>query len=721
MNKIQIKIYLIIIILIGLLPFTWFKSGCIINGTDLGFPMVNPSKVFLQYLYTWNDHFSLGTPFARGIAQLPYQLFLVSLDKIGFSVQSTEKIFFSLILMLAGISMFYLMRSIFINVSPMVAFISSLFYQLNFFTMTVTWRMITLTLLVYAFLPLVFACYLQFLKNYKMRYFWGFHIAFVFINSCSNPIFYLFTWFIILLHGIFMYYYKEYTFRKLSVNILILLISNIILNSWWILPMISDISAEYTQAISSYIEGGPLEVLNITTSASHISELLQLRGYWPFYSIFQGDPYYNYQSIYFSTFFMLIGSLIPIFVFSSLLWPQKEKKNRNIIIFFVIIVLISIFIIKGTKPPFGNILYKFLFSMPFMGILRNPIDKIGYFLLLGYSILFSIGIYGCYEFIKVKSRKIANYSLVILCIIFFIIYCFPFWTGEIIYDGGNIVPGYHTKVPNYYSNADKWLQSSNKENLRIFPYPYLEQYFGAAYDWEYGYIGVNAPEALLASPVISRTALLLPQFIFKGLENRKDYAVALMGMLSSKYLLFTRDFSWKYYHHYLQYNADYYRGCLLNRKDISIDKTFGKLEFYRIPDKYCLPYIYASQTPSIVNIDYNKEQVKFSGINNINKVDFKKINPTKYIVYIDNKEPLYLIFNQLFNVNWKLQTKQNEVFEHYIANNYANGYKINKIGKYEIILEYTNQKLFYAGIIISFLFLIIFITIQVKQNAKKNI
>ena len=695
-------LFICIIIVISFLPTTWFKNGCIINGGDFSFPFDSPSKYISSYLYSWNSKIGLGVGFARGIAQLPYQLFLSFWDFLGFSLPSIEKIFFIFIFLLAGISMYFLVYRLTEN--RLVSFIASLFYMFNPFTMIVTWRMLTLSIIAYASFPLVCLTFISAatrLNPVKLLYF---NIAFLIFNSCSNPALYIIAWFVLLSYLIFFYYTKEYNSKTLSKNTLIILISNVIFSMWWILPMLADISTEYSRALSSYVEGGPLSVLGVSTSTADIVELFQLKGYWPFYGVFGGDPYYNYVNIYSTAFFKIIGFIIPIIAFSAILF---NKKNKKLIIFLMCSSLVAIFFMKGIRPPLGELFYSLLFKIPFTGILRNPIDKVGLWLLLSYSLLFGIGITGFYQFLKEFNKRTGVIVLMSVLVVVFAIHLFPFWTGEIIYDGGIKVPSYHVKVPEYYKNADKWL-GNHKEEFRIFPYPYLEQYFGNAYKWGYGYIGSNPSEFLFSKPLICRTDEILPQSAFKSLEDRNDNAARLLGIMGVKYLLFFKDFSWEYHSQYLKYTPDYYRNLLNERKDLKLVKVFGNLLFYEIDNKYYKPYIYSVKSKS--------------SDTELNILKFTKMSPVKYIVDVNSEKQFYLIFNELYHEKWCAYINGKKIGNHFLANSYANGYYIDKIGKYRIEIKYTNQNLFVIGIIISFICVVSLAVFSVFRviNSRRN-
>lgn len=143
-------------------------------------------------------------------------------------------------------------------------------------------------------------------------------------------------------------------------------------------------------------------------------------------------------------------------------------------------------------------------------------------------------------------------------------------------------------------------------------------------------------------------------------------------------------------------------------------------------------------------------------------ITYQRINPTKYKIEIENAtEPFLLIFQNAFNPYWKLYSTSSSIntknisdeyfnkeitelqpinetidknpFEtnsmksifddtHMQVNGYANAWYIkpNKSGKHELIVEMTGQKIFYYGLIISLISLLIFVLYGVKLF-KKNL
>lgn len=89
-----------------------------------------------------------------------------------------------------------------------------------------------------------------------------------------------------------------------------------------------------------------------------------------------------------------------------------------------------------------------------------------------------------------------------------------------------------------------------------------------------------------------------------------------------------------------------------------------------------------------------------------------KINPTRYIVSIKGaKAPFTLVFSELFNPGWKIYEGQGKEpladAKHYFVNGYANAWKVEKTGDYNLIVEYWPQRVLSLGYILSGLFVLL--------------
>ena len=139
------------------------------------------------------------------------------------------------------------------------------------------------------------------------------------------------------------------------------------------------------------------------------------------------------------------------------------------------------------------------------------------------------------------------------------------------------------------------------------------------------------------------------------------------------------------------------------------------------------------------------------------KIEFRKINPTRYTVYAEAEKSFWLVFSESFHKDWKAYIrkveieddkdeylaekqrfewsalitllrdlgKRKELKEHYLVNGYANGWWVpveadSQVKRFEVILEFTPQRLFEIGIVISGVTFISCIAYLVHSYFKKR-
>ena len=75
------------------------------------------------------------------------------------------------------------------------------------------------------------------------------------------------------------------------------------------------------------------------------------------------------------------------------------------------------------------------------------------------------------------------------------------------------------------------------------------------------------------------------------------------------------------------------------------------------------------------------------------------------------------MFNETYNPFWKIK---GESFEHFMINEYANAWLIDKAGSYDLVLEYRLQKYFYYGVKVSAVGLISAVVLVIYLKKKRR-
>lgn len=124
---------LIIILIIGFIPFLWFPNGTLILGHDSGLPF-DPIVHFRDRLFLWSTHYSLGIDLNNGLLG---SVFLIHgletlLSLIGFSLQNVEKIEFAFWFVLPGVTMYYVAYKMWPD-KKYLPLIAALIYMINYY------------------------------------------------------------------------------------------------------------------------------------------------------------------------------------------------------------------------------------------------------------------------------------------------------------------------------------------------------------------------------------------------------------------------------------------------------------------------------------------------------------------------------------------------------------------------------------------------------------
>ena len=128
-------------------------------------------------------------------------------------------------------------------------------------------------------------------------------------------------------------------------------------------------------------------------------------------------------------------------------------------------------------------------------------------------------------------------------------------------------------------------------------------------------------------------------------------------------------------------------------------------------------------------------------------VSFQQINPTRYRVHVENAtSPFFLVFSESFHSDWAAfiekdpvrsprwyepsallsfltdADKRTEITKHYQVNGYANSWYVECAGTFDIVLEFTPQRLYELGIVLSattvIACLIVIMAVQLSRRSK---
>lgn len=604
-KKVSSPIILLVLIPI-LLTIIWFRHGNIMGTAEAGLPFYDFQIQYNVNKDAWANY-ALGYPANISVASIPTNILFAFLQNFGIPGFLMQAFFLCITLIISGISIYFLTKNFFSNVSNKFLILAPLFYWFNPFSMVNVWnRFLNNFFIFYMLLP---ASLLFFLKGLQSRrYIYALFIGLisaVFSYALTSIAFNLLLWLVFFYTSIF-YIFTSTDKRKrfFIINFFCLsLFYFCLINLWWISQIFSYVYTGSFSVVEQTSFSSDKNIDIFTSLSKRLGNLIYLLRFE--HATFFGPDseiewviLYKFPPVVFFCFVISLLIFLPLFL---------GRKNSSVL-YLGGLAILSIFMAKGSNPPFGE-LFNFTFiKFSFLQALRNAFEKFGFLLQLACSSLFAFGVYTIHEKINKKLKKFL-YLIVLLWLV--VIFGFPYWTG-LIFTGSEIpinIPsiGYQVKVPDYYKSASDWLDRQVGD-FRFVALPLGGE--GITYNWEKGYAGVELSNQLF--PVKSISFQTNTPFYYdisgdleKAFLNKGDFT-KIMNILNAKYIMLRGDISWN-----IRRMRDPVRIFqILKEKEregeVKMAGNFGALSFWENPD-WADRKIYASNLSVLVS-----PQVKIS-------------------------------------------------------------------------------------------------------------
>jgi len=211
-----------------------------------------------------------------------------------------------------------------------------------------------------------------------------------------------------------------------------------------------------------------------------------------------------------------VWHILPAMVFISIIF---HPKNRDII-FFTLLALIGIFLLKGIYPPHKEI-YLWLFThIPGFNAFREP-SKFYMIIAMSYAPLFGVAVDTIAnkiektKIIKVEFLKIAKFTFLILMLILIVFSLKPIITGQ---------PNYIltvNEIPDKYIKIEKW-HTQNPGRTLIYP------------ENIHYVIGTISPQNSFFLKYLLDIGTIGPVYL-----NKTNHIGKIIGIMGIKYILLT--------------------------------------------------------------------------------------------------------------------------------------------------------------------------------------
>ena len=588
-------ICLFIIALFSLAPLFWFESGLMISGADLSLVNVDEVDVFQRNLFTWNERSAFGIDNSSLVAPtFTYNLYYLILHYLGFSLATSEKIFFFLLYFFVGASGYYLARTVtkklFLINSYLASIFGSVVLMFNF-VMMVFWHNLLVGLIsIIGMSCLILALYIRALENREKWLKYVFLIAFssilISFVGMNPPAVCGIILLPLILYTIYFLALNKFQWKKV-IHLLKVCFSSaalcLIINLWWMLPLMNSVQnlslqPEFLKDLEWTLERNS-EYLGLAS-------LLRLSGYWGLYTDnWFGGPTFSFAETYTqpTLYFQIIGYFCVFMAILSLFFVKKLGSRRWI--FFVGWGIIALFLSQGVHWPFTKVYWWLYWNVPRFFVFRSPYYKFLPGFLISISILASVALAYLYYWLKSKKLPIFSVLLIVVSIFLILTYSYPLLTGGVIEDRHHV-----PESINEQQEANQWLLEQNKEG-KVFILPEQSSPY-IHYIWDdHEYDGFDFMNNTLHLPgggqkggtVYSDDYVsMLHTVTFREL----DYDLSnLLGWLNAGYVVQRNDVDWQNYPKHLFMSSPDKINSVLT--DNNINKEFGNKywDVYEVDNK----------------------------------------------------------------------------------------------------------------------------------------
>lgn len=655
----------------------WFRQGLILAGAEEQLSFYNFTKSLDLFSHSWYQ-VATGMPTLLSLPRVPYFMVFEYLYRIGFSSVFLQALTFFIIILTGLLSVYYLIKVTIEDVlkeqwKNLAPFLGALFYFLNPFAMTQIWgRVLSYQFFVFALVPSFLLFFILSIKRKNLIYcVCGVLLSIAFSGAYLSPAVVISSWSAVGVYLIFYIYKQRNNFRNILFalsSFFLLFFLWILTNFFWIYPLIKHGNQLLTESLTAD-NINSLKGLSPNSRIYNVIRLIHREYYDGTYGWFSNNFLITFLS-WFLPFLLLLS--IPTF-----------KKIRHFG-FYLVLLLISIFITIGANFPTGWLFIWLFEKIPLLQVLRNPYEKFGVNLILAYAPFAAIGMLVISEKLSsyFKKEKLKWAFLLTFMFLEFVILVWPIWMGNF---AGGVRTNFWVKVPDYYSQANNWLNNQSGD-FNVLHLPLLPE-DGITYTWDHFYEGIEPSEFLFDKSSIARnfssnkeyySALLdkfgasfdftkTPYYSMDNEDFKDDSLIKELSKLNIRNIILHYDTDYKFRK---SKSPEETKAYLEKQEGIKKVKQFGALEIYSV------------EIPDNINLIYSPDS----------EVNYKKINTSYYLVDVKNvKETVDLFFLQQFHPSWQALINGEKVQNHSKVFSYANKWTINKTGNYQVEIKFVQQ------------------------------
>jgi hypothetical protein len=481
-----------------------YSPGTFLSGWDTLHPEFNFPLAFERMLNgVWRTDQGLGAVAIHShMADLPRVLILWLLSPF-IPLSDLRYVAILLPLIIGPLGIYFLTKTILSSSNSAIkqfsnssySFLAGIAYLCNMGTVghfIVPFEMFTIQ---YAFLPWVLLFALRFLQIGSKKTFLLFVLFSILIipQAYAATLFYtFFITFCFFLTVFFFLFKSNQTFKR----ILFIILSTLILNSYWLLPNLYAAEIQgYEVRVSQINRFFSAEAFATNQLYGNVLDASLLKNFlfeWRIYNFNIDESQVvasawkqHIENPWISGFGYFVFLIAILGILNSI--RSKNKKALALLPFAIIGFLA---LLNGTFPI--NALFEYLGSLSptLKEALRFPFTKFSIFWMLGLSVYFGLGISFIIGLLK---KKIIQYFAVFFLACSFLFYFAPAFRGQLIN------PAVKTSIPKEYFELFEWTEKKDK-NSRIAILPAHSFWNWVYYSWGYqgsGFLQFGIKQPLL--------------------------------------------------------------------------------------------------------------------------------------------------------------------------------------------------------------------------------
>ncbi len=462
---------LALILLSSFIAFQNYTPGTFLSGWDTLHPEFNfPLNISRAFFGVFRFEQGLGAVAGHShMADLPRILFLF-LSSFVLPTDFLRYFYMFLMLIIGPLGMYFFLSKSVIK-DKTVSFLGALFYLLNIGTVQIFYVPFEMFVSQYGFLPWLFLFATQYLKDKSKKYL----LLFALVTLLSTPIAYAATlWYVqftALTSYILVFTFQDRT-HAIKKRAVALILSTLLINSFWILPNIYFTLNYATSVAAANINKlFSAQAFLYNKEFGNLKDIILMKNFLFDWNIYAGrGNFVQLLSVWNSHLvnLLLLGFL---FGFMSLAGTVSGVlKKDKVLISLIPTLFICLFFLINDNFPTGFIYTFMQDTLPlFKEALRFPHGKVLGLFVFCFAIFFAFGLQTLGKVLP-KFAKIAGTIIVICSLVWFSL---PMFAGNLI------SPYMRIKIPQEYfslfSYFDKQANSGKVANLPIHSF----------WGWEY--------------------------------------------------------------------------------------------------------------------------------------------------------------------------------------------------------------------------------------------